>query len=278
MKILKYAVRAGALCAALFTTAMASAQSVQLKVLVWNILSFEEQDQSGAQAGFPVDKYVDLVKAQNPDIVCFNEFETGTSRMGKEKMAEIAALMEMYPFYIMSYPKDEGFYGNVILSKYPIVATGSKLFSYKHYQGDGNYQWNQGEYLKQYGTDQRSIGYADVLVPTSESAGKIVRIACTHYDHMGDPILVPQRQMQESIEYLKLGAPEYPTIMMGDLNVGSGNILNPLREVGDQIGYEFVDHIWTFPKGAWSGSETFESKDCGNLSDHDPVMATVTLK
>ena len=38
MKILKYAVRAGALCAALFTTAMASAQSVQLKVLVWNVL------------------------------------------------------------------------------------------------------------------------------------------------------------------------------------------------------------------------------------------------
>ena len=49
-------------------------------------------------------------KAQNPDVVCFNEFETGTSRMGKEKMAEIAALLEMYPFYIMSYPKDEGYY------------------------------------------------------------------------------------------------------------------------------------------------------------------------
>lgn len=97
MKILKYAVRAGALCAALFTTAMASAQSVQLKVLVWNVLSFEKTDKSGAEAGFPVEEYVDLVKAQNPDVVCFNEFETGTSRMGKEKMAEIAALLEMYP-------------------------------------------------------------------------------------------------------------------------------------------------------------------------------------
>ena len=168
MKILKYAVRAGALCAALFTTAMASAQSVQLKVLVWNVLSFEKTDKSGAEAGFPVEEYVDLVKAQNPDVVCFNEFETGTSRMGKEKMAEIAALLEMYPFYIMSYPKDEGYYGNVILSKYPIVATGSKLFTYEHYKGDGNYQWNDGWQLDQYGTDQRSVGYADVLVPTSE--------------------------------------------------------------------------------------------------------------
>lgn len=66
--------------------------------------------------------------------------------------------------------------------------------------------------------------------------------------------------------------------MMGDLNVGAGSVLDPLSNVGDQIGYSWVDHIWAFPKGAWSGSETFESKDGGNLSDHDPVMATVTLK
>ena len=178
MKILKYAVRAGALCAALFTTAMASAQSVQLKVLVWNVLSFEKTDKSGAEAGFPVEEYVDLVKAQNPDVVCFNEFETGTSRMGKEKMAEIAALMEMYPFYIMSYPKDEGYYGNVILSKYPIVATGSKLFTYEHYKGDGNYQWNEGWQLNQYGTDQRSVGYAPPSRPARLSALP-VRISTT---------------------------------------------------------------------------------------------------
>ena len=176
MKILKYAVRAGALCAALFTTAMASAQSVQLKVLVWNVLSFEKTDKSGAEAGFPVEEYVDLVKAQNPDVVCFNEFETGTSRMGKEKMAEIAALLEMYPFYIMSYPKDEGYYGNVILSKYPIVATGSKLFTYEHYKGDGNYQWNDGWQMDQYGTDQRSVGNAGLLGGPHPSGPRVCRI------------------------------------------------------------------------------------------------------
>lgn len=276
MKILKYAVRAGALCAALLTTAMVSAQNVQLKVLSWNILSFEKTDKSGANAGFPVAEYVNLVKAQNPDVVCFNEFETGTSRMGKEKMAEIATLMEMYPYYIMSYPKDVGYYGNVILSKYPIVASGSKLFTYKHFKGDGNYQWNEGTELSQYGADQRSIGYADVLVPTSESAGKIVRIACTHFDHMGDQI-VRERQIQESIAFLELANPPYPTIMMGDLNIGDGTVLDPLRAVGDQVGYSWVDHIWTFPKGAWSGSG-FQTVSQGILSDHSPIMATVTLK
>lgn len=119
--------------------------------------------------------------------------------------------------------------------------------------------------------------YADVLVPTSESAGKVVRIACAHFDHMGYSE-VRTRQARESVEFLGLDNPEYPTIMMGDLNVGAGSVLDPLSNVGDHIGYSWVDHIWAFPKGAWSGSETFESKDCGNLSDHDPVMATVTLK
>ena len=47
-----------------------------------------------------------------------------------------------------SYPKDVGFYGNGILSKYPIVSSFSALHPYKHAKGEGNYQWNTGyEYL-----------------------------------------------------------------------------------------------------------------------------------
>lgn len=53
----------------LLTTAAAKAQTVQLKVLDWNVLSFEMTDKSN-QIDFIVDEYVDLIKAQNPDIVC----------------------------------------------------------------------------------------------------------------------------------------------------------------------------------------------------------------
>ena len=120
MKLLKHIIRAGALCGLLLTTAAAKAQTVQLKVLDWNVLSFEMTDKSN-QIDFIVDEYVDLIKAQNPDIVCINELETGTSRMGKEKLTELASRLDMYPYFIMSYPKDVGFYGNGILSKYPIV-------------------------------------------------------------------------------------------------------------------------------------------------------------
>jgi hypothetical protein len=174
MKLLKHIIRAGALCGLLLTTAAAEAQTVQLKVMEWNVLSFEMTDKSN-QIDFIVDEYVDLIKAQNPDIVCINELETGTSRMGKEKLTELASRLGMYPYFIMSYPKDVGFYGNGILSKYPILNSFSAQFTYRHANGEGNYQWNTGTNYNRYGYDQRSIGYVDILVPTSDSDGQIVR-------------------------------------------------------------------------------------------------------
>lgn len=218
MKLLKHIIRAGALCGLLLTTAAAKAQTVQLKVLDWNVLSFEMTDKSN-QIDFIVDEYVDLIKAQNPDIVCINELETGTSRMGKEKLTELASRLDMYPYFIMSYPKDVGFYGNGILSKYPIVSSFSALHPYKHAKGEGNYQWNTGYEYYLYGYDQRSMGYIDILVPTSDSDGQIVRIICTHFDHCGIDQVI-QQQEQNVVTQAGLNNPEYPTILMGDLNVG----------------------------------------------------------
>ena len=58
--------------------------------------------------------------------------------------------------------------GNGILSKYPIVNSASVLL---------------GMYT---GADQRSAGWADILVPTdSKPEGVKVRIVCTHLDAFG---------------------------------------------------------------------------------------------
>lgn len=282
MKLLKHIVRAGALCGLLLTTAAAEAQTVQLKVMEWNVLSFEMTDQSN-QLEFIVDEYADLIKAQNPDIVCLNELETGTSRMGKEKLAELAARLNMYPYFIMSYPKDVGFYGNGILSKYPIVNSFSALHPYQHANGEGNYQWNTGSALDNYGYDQRSMGYVDILVPTSDSDGQIVRVICTHFDHCGITKVIRQQE-DNVVEQAGLDDPEYPTILMGDLNVGYGtNVLPEFTRLGDHVDLEFVDHLFTFPQGKWEGRD-FKGIPCPNaagtasLSDHRPITATVILK
>lgn len=275
MKLLKNIVRAGALCGLFLSAATASAQKVQLKVMDWNVLSFEMTDKSN-QITFDIDQYVTLIKAQDPDILCLNELESGTSRMGKEKLVELATRLDMFPYYIMSYPKDVGYYGNGILSKYPIIATGSKLISYKHYLGEGNYQFNNDAYTRTYGADQRSVGYADILVPTSDSEGQVVRIVCSHLDHQINSS-GKIRQAQEVADFIGLNEPAYPTVLMGDMNVGSASSIPAISEPGDLIYSLWVDFIFTYPKNAWTKiSGTYV--DCGKLSDHDPIIGVISLK
>lgn len=275
MKLLKNIVRAGALCGLFLSAATASAQKVQLKVMDWNVLSFEMTDKSN-QITFDIDQYVTLIKAQDPDVLCLNELESGTSRMGKEKLVELATRLDMFPYYIMSYPKDVGYYGNGILSKYPIIATGSKLISYKHYLGEGNYQFNNDAYTRTYGADQRSVGYADILVPTSDSEGQVVRIVCSHLDHQINSS-GKIRQAQEVADFIGLNEPVYPTVLMGDMNVGSASSIPAISEPGDLIYSSWVDFIFTYPKNAWTKiSGTYV--DCGKLSDHDPVIGVISLK
>lgn len=272
-------IRICAVFSALLLSSSIWAQQVQLVVFDWNVKSFERVDKSGETTGFSVDEYVDKIRETGADVVCLNEFETNTSRMlEKEKMSELASQLGMYGYYIKSYPKDaKGCYGNVILSRYPIIASGSHLFPFKHYLGDGNYQWNTGnkELQDKYGGDQRSVGYADLLVPVSATESKVVRIVCSHFDNSGGSDC-RTTQSEESVEFAGLASPKYPTIMCGDLNTTSDTELKALYDAGDHAGVNWVDHVFSFPKGAWSSSG-FRPVSAGNLSDHDAVVVTMTL-
>lgn len=252
-----------------------SAQEKTIVFADWNIRSFEK-GYGNSLTLVPVDEYVDFIKTFNAEIITFNEFETVSSRQGAEKMAEVAKELGMYGYFIESYPKGgDGFYGNVILSKWPIINTASKQMTYKNNKGDGYYQFNVDPELEQYGADQRSVGYADILVPVSATESKILRVVSSHFDHMGAES-VRTRQASESVEFAGLANPPYPTVMMGDLNTSSGSVLQPIFAVGDHIGYFFVDHVFTFPKGKFTKVD-WKSPNPGPLSDHNPVIATLKV-
>lgn len=261
---------------ALLTSALSvSAQEKTIVFADWNIRSFEKSNGSG-QNIVPVDEYVEFIKTFNADIITFNEFETVSSREGAEKMAEVAKELGMFGYFIESYPKGgDGFYGNVILSKWPIINAASKQMTYKNNKGEGYYQFNVDPELTEYGADQRSVGYADILVPVSATESKIIRVVSSHFDHQGAPD-VRRRQSEESVAFASLDNPPYPTVMMGDLNVGGGSVLDPLMNAGDHVGVSWVDHVFTFPKGKFT-KEKWESPGSGLLSDHDPVIATLKV-
>ena len=253
----------------------ASAQS--LKIFDWNVLSYERQDKSGETSGFPIADHLAKIQAVNPDIITFNEYESASDRMShKEKAAEVAAALGMYSYYIMSYPKSGGYYGNAILSKYPIVNAASMQFQYRNHTGEGNYILNADPELTQWGTDQRSVGYVDILVPVSVTESTIVRVVCSHFDHKGSN-QVRTNQATWSVQFASLDNPPCPTIMAGDLNTSSDSVLQPLIDAGDHMYVYWVDHIFTFPKGRWTRVGNGSNGAGGNLSDHNYIYAMFDL-
>ncbi len=256
----------------LFPVSLTGKETVTLKVFCWNIHGFTDME------GFPLslDKYAEKVKAKDVDIFVSNEFATAYQEDGhREKMAEFASKLGMYCYFVESYPKSEGYYGNVILSKYPIVSAGSELHPYKHAKGPGNYQWNSNEMTALWGADQRSVGYIDIAVPCSKGT-QIVRIGCSHFDHMGKEA-VRTRQADVAVDFLRLENPVYPTIFMGDLNTGSEMTLQRLYDLGTIVKNTWVDYIFVYPKTDIWHIVSSETVSAGGLSDHDAIFAELQL-
>lgn len=273
MKINKYILGAGALLCMMLPAASAQAQDVKLKCMEWNIKSFEYDDNSNA-VYFEIAEAMEKIKAENPDIVCFNEFETATGRMSSvEKLTECAQSLGMFPFFVFSYNKDNGAYGNGILSKYPIVNSASVLL---------------GMYT---GADQRSAGWADVLVPTdSHPEGVKVRIVCTHLDAFGGNVTCLE-QAKEVLEYAIQPAVDegIPVLLAGDMNCGvSSSAIAEYVKSGDRLcnndgTYERsskLDYLIGFPKQKWTCSDyqVVRSTEADALSDHSPITGTAVLK
>ena len=175
MKIYRYILGALLLSGLALPLTNVRAQDVQLKCLEWNVKALEFYNNSNVSKD--ISRFVTLIREQQAEIIFFNEFEALSGAMFlKEKANEFAKELGMYSFFIHSYNKrgNDGYYGNVILSKYPIVNTGRVLL--------GMYE----------GADQRSAGWADVLVPTdSHPEGVKVRIVCTHLDAFGGNVFRP---------------------------------------------------------------------------------------
>ncbi len=278
MKINRKIAVLGIVLSMTMAAASATAQSLNLKCMSWNILSFERPDKAGEYAGFPIADFMTLIKESNPDVICFNEFETATDRMKSiDKLTECGQSLGMYPFFGYSYNKSgsNGYYGNGLLSKYPIVNSGSKVL--------GRYNT--------YASDIRSVEFIDILVPTSaKPEGRKVRIVATHIETFCDDY-TQVMQVSEVVAFAVAPAVAagIPVIVMGDMNCGpSSNAIQKYEESGARLcnnsgtfmNSSKLDYIIGFPKSTWSTSDykVITKGVTDNYSDHSPIFCTAVLK
>ena len=81
------------LSAALAVLGSTAVSAQQITLVELNIRSFETVKNGSTQHLIvdDISDYVELFKSADPDIICLNEFETGTSRIGRENMAHLAS-------------------------------------------------------------------------------------------------------------------------------------------------------------------------------------------
>lgn len=260
------------LLGAMLPLAGTQAQTLRLKCMSWNVKALELKDNTNVSRD--ITRFVDAIRQENPDIVCFNEFETASGLMSsKEKLTEFARELGMFPFFIWSYDKDNGYYGNGILSKYPIVNSKSVLL--------GMYE----------GADQRSVGWADILVPTDANPdGVKVRVICTHLDAFGgDETCFGQAKEVIADAVVPATQAGIPSVLMGDMNCGpSTEAIKEYQKYGTKLcnndttfsGGSKLDYFLSFPAGEWSCTDfkVLNTGDYPNLSDHFPIIGTAVLK
>lgn len=238
----------------LFMSFSVHSQNIQLKVITFNIRSVEPD--------FNVQPHIDYILKEKPDLVAYQEVETRTSRMNnRDLILEIASKTGMFTSFAPAYKKLDGFYGNAILSQYPITD-----FFYK-----------QLPYLKEKGgSDPRVALIADITVKSDFK----VRFINVHLDHTLQDNGSKFEQLKPALNNLQ----GEKVILAGDLNAYfAGNLLGSLQKLGfdrqteDKTTFQNgnkLDYILSYPKNKWKRIKTSVDYNI-TISDHYPVKTII---
>ncbi|MEV0233437.1 endonuclease/exonuclease/phosphatase family protein [Nonomuraea sp. NPDC050786] len=253
----------------------AAATATSLKIMDWNI-----QGGTGTDGRYDFGRIIDVIAAENPDIVTLQEVHDNSS-VGGDNQWQL--LVNRFPAYKPHFAKGDtnafgGVAGNLILSKYDII---EKL----------TYQ------LPQYPADSaavlRSLGGVKINVN-----GTDVRIYTTHLSPGLGTEATERRNRQARAVIDKVSSASLmptPMLLTGDLNVRPDNEIRPWfaqagwydawTQVNANIGAGVIthpgdgddariDYVYATP-----GLEVADAHTVATIaSDHYPVVANVTTR
>jgi len=96
-----------------------------LRVMTWNVARFIELKQNNNKGSQTRLKMFDLIKQQDADVICLQEFHTSTLPEFYDNITPIQKDLG-YPYFFFSFDTDGDnlFYSSIIFSRYPILDSG----------------------------------------------------------------------------------------------------------------------------------------------------------
>lgn len=259
------------------------ADGQELKICTYNVgLFVQGRDKMSSLDAITGIK--EMVKKENPHILCFQEYLT----------KEISTLQEQFPQYpYLTYHLFTGRggvqFGNVTLSQYPIVESGKITFK----RSTNLCIWSDIEVddrvLRVYNThlESHSISFTALLKRVRENR-KVSEEIYTLHDKVA--VTFKRRSLQVDSLIKHIEATALPSIVCGDFNdtpisytyrVLSRNRVDTFKESGKGFSSTYsllwpllrIDYILT-PKEIWSAKLTTNRV---NYSDHYPVIAHLII-
>jgi endonuclease/exonuclease/phosphatase family metal-dependent hydrolase len=232
-----------------------------LRVLSYNIHHGEGRD-------YIVDlqRVARVIRSVKPDLVALQEVDSGTERtLGLDQPQELARLTEMNFLFGDNIPYQGGRYGNVLLSRFPIL----------RYENHPLKSLYQGE--------QRGVLEVEFQLPNEQS----LLLLATHFDSRPNSCerLASAKEVNALIEHRS----DTPALLIGDLNALPQSCT--LRILGQQwiragcryaptypalCPYKQIDYVMFRPANRW---RVLETQVLGETmaSDHRPTFAVLEL-
>lgn len=241
-----------------------------LSILSYNVRLFNAYEKNPKSVGLAVKKIAEILKEQNPDVVCIQEYYN-------PHKIDFSA----YPYKYVHFKTKNVKMGNAIYSKYPLVNTGA--FDFKDSYNNTLYAdvVKDQDTLRVYSLHLQSIGILpEVRFLQETNKDKLRRRISKAFEKQQNQVDAILKHRQET---------DYPVLFCGDFNNTpfsytyrrlKDGMQDAFRERGNGLGTTFmfdrfpmrIDYIFASKNLEILSFETLEKTS----SDHYAIKATVS--
>jgi endonuclease/exonuclease/phosphatase family metal-dependent hydrolase len=268
----------------------------ELRIVTWNVARFIELKKNNNKGSQQRMEMMELLKKQNADVLCLQEFHTSVSPDYYNNISYIQKELN-YPWFYFSYVPDtkDHWYSSIIFSRLPMIDSGIITYpkpGITEVLLHADIKFNN-DTVRVYTTHLQSVLFEkedyERIGKIQEADNDLIKNSKSIFSKLRIASRVRGRQADAAEKQFK--SCQYPVLVTGDLNDVStsytystirGDMQDAFLEKGSGIGRSFsslsptlrIDYIFADKKFL---VQQF-SKSSRKLSDHYMIVADVKLK